>query len=252
MLRKLTILVLLLLSTFSCVPIEEIAYLQSEKEKNDQVYELNYDDYTVGYNDILYIAVKTQEDEFLKNPERNSAFSSDAFFYLSGYTVDEKGYIDIPVVGEVYVFGQTISQIKSRLKELLSTYYKNFVVVVKPTGVKVSILGEVVRPGSYTFYQNNVTIFELLARCGDLGQLANRKRVKLLRHSDDNVKVHYIDLTQQDIFNTDFYYLQPEDVFYIEPLPVKTWGIGTTGFSSLQVVMSILSSAFLIVNVINN
>lgn len=244
-------IIFFLLSLFSCVPIEEIAYLQTEKEEADQVYELSYDDYVVGYNDILYISVKTEEDVYLKNPERMSATSSDAFFYLSGYTVDEEGYIDLPVVGEVYVFGLNINEIKERLKELLNSYYKKFVLVVKPTGVKVSILGEVSRPGSYTFYQNNVTIFDLLARSGDLSGMANRKRIKILRHTDDNVKVHYIDLTTQEIFNSDFYYLQPEDVFYIEPLPVKTWGIGSTGFSSLQTLVSILSSAFLIVNVTN-
>ncbi|MGB0884236.1 MAG: polysaccharide biosynthesis/export family protein [Flavobacteriales bacterium] len=251
-LKQLIILVLIsLFGLSSCVPIEEIAYLQTEKEDNDQVYELNYDDYVVGYNDILYISVKTEEDVYLKNPERMSATSSDAFFYLSGYTVDKEGYIDLPVVGEVYVFGLDVSEIKSRLNELLNSYYKKFVLVVKPTGVKVSILGEVRRPGSYTFYQNNVTIFDLLARSGDLGGMANRKRIKILRHTDDNVKIHYVDLTNQEIFNSDFYYLQPEDVFYIEPLPVKTWGIGSTGFSSLQTLISILSSAFLIVNVTN-
>ncbi|MGB1295580.1 MAG: polysaccharide biosynthesis/export family protein [Flavobacteriales bacterium] len=251
MIKKIVFILLGLLIFNSCVPLEEITYLQSEKEKNDQVYELNYDDYVVGYNDILYIEVRTLEKDNL-NPGNGSVGISEAFFYLRGYDVDKNGYIDVPVIGEVYVFGQNVSQIKTRLKELLQTYYKNFTVTVKPTGVKVSILGEVGRPGTYTFYQNNVTIFELLARSGDLGTLANRKQVKILRHTDDHVKVHYLDLTSQDVFDSDFYYLQPEDVFYIEPLPVKTWGIGQTGFSSLQIVMSILSSAFLIVNVINN
>jgi polysaccharide export outer membrane protein len=247
--KNLYVLLVIIFTTFSCVPVEEMTYLQTDKEAETQTYEVGYDEYIVGYNDILYISIKTDQKEYLEQPQ--TGFASDASFYLTGYTVDKNGYIDLPLVGEVYVFGSTIAAIKDRVTELMSSYYKNYVVKVKPTGVKVSILGEVGRPGSYTFYQNNVTIFDLLAKSGDLRTYANRKKVQILRHKDDNVTVHYVDLTRQDIFTSDFYYLQPEDVVYIKPLGVKSWGIGTTGFNSIQVITSILSSVFLIVNVVN-
>lgn len=233
----------------SCVPVSEMAYLQTDKTVEDQEYEIKYDDYVVGYNDILHVQITINEEQYLEQPQTN--YASDASFFLNGYTVDKNGYIELPILGEVYVFGSTIAQIKDRLSELLSSYYTKFVLRVKPNGVKITVLGEVNRPGAYSFYQNNVTIFHLLAQSGDLTTFANRKQVKILRHTDDNVKVHYLDLTTQDIFTSEFYYLQPEDVIYVEPLGVKTWGIGTTGFSSVVTITSIISSIFLVVNVIS-
>lgn len=236
----------------SCIPLSETVYLQTERKQENQSYTLKREEYVVGYNDILYILVKTVDSEVLTNPGINGSYANESLFYLTGYTVDDKGYVDLPMIGQVYVFGKDIPTITTDLGERIKIYFKNAVVTVKPSGIQATILGEVHKPGKYTFYENNVTIFDIISKGGDITAYGNRRKMKVVRRTDDEVKVYYVDLTSQDIFTSDFYFIQPGDVVYIQPLPMKSWGIGVNGAGTLQIVFSMLTSTLLLINYLNN
>ncbi len=236
----------------SCIPLSETVYLQTERNQESQSYILKHEKFIVGYNDILFVTVKTIDSDVLTNPMFNAGYANEGLFYLTGYTVDDKGYIDLPIIGEIYVFGKSIKEIIENISERAKNTYKNAVVTVKPSGVQATILGEVRRPGKYTFYENNVTIFDVIAKGGDLTPLGDRRKIKIVRRADDEVKVYYVDLTTQAIFTSDFYFIQPGDVVYIQPLPMKSWGIGINGANTVQIMFSILTSTLLLVNYLNN
>ncbi len=245
-------LVLIAILLQSCIPLSETVYLQTERKQENQAYILKREKYVVGYNDILFVTVKTIDSEVLTNPTLNAGYANEGLFYLTGYSVDSDGYIDLPLIGEVYVFGKTIKEITDDISVRAEISFKNAVVSVKPSGVQATILGEVHRPGKYTFYENNVTIFDVISKGGDITSFGDRRKMKIVRRSNDEVKVYYVDLTTQDIFTSDFYFIQPGDVVYIQPLPMKSWGIGVNGASTVQIVFSMLTSTLLLVNFLNS
>jgi polysaccharide export outer membrane protein len=165
--------------------------------------------------------------------------------------VGKDGTILLPVIGQVYVSGKTLEEIKNDLQVRVDVYYKDAIIDVKTAGIKINVLGEVNSPGTYTFYQNEVSIFDVLSTSGDLTELANREQIKILRHNNNIVSVHKLDLTSDALLSSEFYMLQPNDVLYVEPLRVKTWGVGQTGWQTFQTLLTTISSTFLIINYFN-
>ena len=125
---------------------------------------------------------------------------------------------------------------------------KNFIkntesifVTVKLSGIKFIVSGEVGSPGTVNLQQNEVTIVEALANAGSIGTLGDRKNVQIIRKTIDGVQRHTIDMTSIDVFNSEHFYIQPNDVIYVAALPQKTWGTGTTGLQTFTTIASILS-----------
>ena len=250
--RKVFQFVLIALLMSSCISMKKRVYIQNTDDSKNLTYVINKQEYKVSEQDILYVTVKSLTEATLSNDQVIQTGSSDLLFYLRGYSVNTSGEIILPVVGSVYVLGKTLEQIKSDLQVKVDVYYKDAIIDVKTSGIKINVLGEVTSPGKYTFYQNSVTIFDALSISGDLSDLANRKEVKILRHTDGHVSVHKVDLTSDSILSSEFYFLQPNDVLYVEPLSAKTWGIGQTGWATFQTLLSTVSSTLLIINFFKN
>ena len=242
------LLVTILLS--SCVSMKKRIYIQDNDAYNSKVYPIQNNEYRVSLQDILYITVKTLNDASLEvTAGTATAVGGGAMlFYLNGYSVNNQGEIFLPVIGYVSVLGKTLDEVKNDLQIKADVFYKDAIIDVKTAGIKINVLGEVNSPGSYTFYQNEVSIFDALSTSGDLTEVANRKQIKILRHSNNTVSVHKLDLTNVELLSSEFYFLQPNDVIYIEPLNVKTWGVGQTGWETFQTLLTTISSTFLIMN----
>lgn len=244
------VLVTILLS--SCVSMKKRVYIQGNDTYNSKVYPIQNNEYKVSLQDILYVTVKTLAETSLVSNISSLTGSGDILFYLNGYSVNNNGFIILPVIGDLYVLGKTLEEVKSDVQTKVDVYYKDAIINVKTAGVKINILGEVNSPGSYTFYQNEVSIFDVLSTSGDLTEVANRKQIKILRHNNNTVSVHKLDLTNVDLLSSEFYFLQPNDVIYIEPLNVKTWGVGQTGWDTFKTLLTTISSTFLIINFFKN
>ena len=133
------------------------------------------------------------------------------------YQIDDNGNIEFPVLGELKVGGLTNIQVKKLIKEQLKTYINDPVVNVKLTNFKITVLGEVNRPGSYTFSNNKVTIIDVLGLSGDLTIKGKRKNITVIRENDTIKTFHKIDLTSKNVFDSPAYYLNQNDIVYVEP-----------------------------------
>ena len=165
---------------------------------------------------------------------------------MNSYSISSEGNIDFPIVGKVYVRDLTAEQIKTILQQLVSEYLKEITVVVKIVNFRITIVGEVNRPGEFTIYKDDINLFEAISLGGDMSEFANRTRVALIRQAKGGSQVHYLDLTSDKILNSDYYYLQPNDIIYISPLGYKRWGLGSTFPWAL--VLASISTTLLMIN----
>ncbi|MDO9510860.1 MAG: polysaccharide biosynthesis/export family protein [Bacteroidales bacterium] len=246
----------LLLAAFimvSCVPQRKIKYFQSaEGQAKLAIFEApGGEGYRVNKGDNLYIKVQSIDEKTYKffNAEGSQNYASQAYneagMYLTSYAVSDSGTIEFPFVGTVFVEGLTLEEIKTRIQKVVSQYLLETTVIVKLVNFKITILGEVKNPGHYVIYQDKINIFEAIGRANDLTVFGNKNAVILVRQSEKGSEIHEIDLTKRDILASEFFYLQPNDIIYIEPLRGKQFAFADFPyaliFSSITTTLLILS-----------
>lgn len=244
-------------STFiGCVSNKKLTYLQ-ESERGFS-YELNFSNYKVQPNDILSISIRSIDLRSAAafnnlNLEANNVFGGgDIYFYLNGYSVNDSGYINVPVVGEIYVKDSNIDEIEKLMRLELAYYFKDVFVNVQLSGIRFSVIGDVTRPGKFTIYQDRATIFEALAMSGDINITGDRKNVQVIRQKGNENVISYIDLTDSEIQSSEYFFIQPNDIINVRPLKVKSFGIGTTGFQTFALSLSALANVLLIITTLNS
>jgi polysaccharide export outer membrane protein len=241
-----------LLATTSCVPTKKMIYLQQKEGQTTETFKYDRQEYMLQINDILDVQIRSM------NPEINVLFSTGSsmnqniqagvqsggdLYYMTGYSVDEDGTIELPFVGKINVQGKTLDEAKSNINTEVSKMFKSFHLQVKLGGIRYSALGEFGSPGKKVILQNQATIFEAIAASGDLTQVANRNAVRFIRQYPDGTRIHTVNLLDQSIISSPYYFIQPNDVLYVEPLPQKSWGVGVTGAQTLSTIVSTLSTS---------
>lgn len=248
--RKLLVLTLLGFLAVSCVSKKRLTYLQKSDENSDSSYfELQRSKYKVQPNDILNINVRSFDEEtsalFNSSQSRVSNMNAgDLVFYLTGYTVDLNGDIEMPILGKVNVIGNNTEEVKALIEAQLQNYFRDDAVhvTVQLAGVRYSVIGDAARPGKYVIYQNQVNIFEALAMAGDITMVGDRREVEIVRQRGSGVEVLSLDLTNSEVLSNPDFFIQPNDIINVKPLGVKSWGIGTTGFQTFASIIGVLAS----------
>jgi polysaccharide export outer membrane protein len=172
-----------------------------------------------------------------------------------GYLVDKEGNIDFPILGNLKVAGLTRMQLTSLIKNRLinEDLIKDPIITVQFLNFKVSVMGEVARPGSFTINSDRVTLLEALSMAGDLTIYGKRDRVAVIREANGKRTVLFHDLRSSDIFESPCYYLQQNDIVYVEPNKARAGQSEINQNNSVSVwlsAVSILASvAALIVNI---
>jgi polysaccharide biosynthesis/export protein len=169
---------------------------------------------------------------------------------LTGYFVDQEGFLDFPSVGRVFVNQKTLTQVKAILLEKLQLFLKDAVVNVRFINLKISVLGEVQKPGIIRLSNKRLTIFEALALAGDLTSYSNRSNILLIRELNGRRTLTRLNLHSPNIFLSPYYYLQQNDVLYVEPSKSKvntvadptnkTISLISTGMSVLTLALFLL------------
>lgn len=139
---------------------------------------------------------------------------------LAGYTLDQNGNIDFPVLGKLHLAGMTREQAAEYIKGLLisENLVKDPVVTVEYMNLNVAILGEVNKPGRYSIDKDQLTILDALSMAGDLTIYGLREKVTVMRQNGDNQQIYEVNLTSaKDVFSSPVYYLQQNDIIYVEP-----------------------------------
>ena len=136
---------------------------------------------------------------------------------LEGYLVDGLGYIDLPILGKIKAFGLTCSSFSEAIKLKLKEYIQNPNVRTKILNFRVSILGEVARPGTFEVINQNISFTELISRAGDFNKNADPTKVMIIRSSNNEIETQYVDLTSHEFFTSAYYFLKQNDKIYVRP-----------------------------------
>lgn len=249
---KLYILFLLSVLLTSCVPNKDLVYLQNKNGTSvAPITASNQKPYRLQVNDLLNISIRAIDPKLVEifNPSGGQTIIStpDQGNYLNGYTIDDHGNIRLPVLGEINVLGFTTEEVRIKIETLLhEKYFKSeagIFVIVKLSGFRYTINGEVANTGIKTLYQDRVNILEAIANAGDINVTGDKKDVKVIRNFPQGSETFSIDLTDSNAVNSPCFYLQPNDYIYVKPLKQKSWGTGKTGIESLTTVVTLLSLA---------
>ena len=230
---KLLFLLLAGLSISSCVSNRDLINFQPRDPVAFSPQEIiNRHELTVQSEDLLRITVSSL------NPEAAAPFNEDqengqriqnggqigtlALELTSGYFVDSDGYLDFPVLGPLQVRGLTLAEVKQEIVgRLADGYLKNPVVNIRFLNFKVTILGEVNAPGLVRLSNKRVTVLEALGLVGDLTAYANRTNILVMREVEGERTFARLDLQNEDIFSSPYYYLEQNDVIYVEPVAAR-------------------------------
>lgn len=195
-----------------------------EQETN----QARYTGLKIKEGDVLEIVVSAFDEIAVKpfnlntiSSTNNTAESSSAVINNSGsrYMVSTEGFITFPVLGKVYCQGMTKQQLKEDLEQRLKVYLTDPIVDIRLVNLNISVLGEVKMPGTKTSNTERINLFQALALAGDMTDAADRTKVKLLRYSEESKKdsVVTLDFSDASIVNSPYYYLQQNDIVYVEP-----------------------------------
>lgn len=241
----------------SCYYNKRLVYLQNKDyvslkpilaENKKSVYHLQP-------ADILSVQIKSPNETvetsaiFNLSPRQNGMFASPGSLFLEGYIIDVKGNILMPVLGEIEVKGLTLEEARNKIQEYAVKYLNKPTVIVKLTNFKVTVLGEVKNPGYYYVYNNTITVLEALGLAGDLTPVASRKNIKLIRAVPTGSQVILLDLTDPKLLNSDYFYLLPGDVLYVQPLSARS---KKSNLEITSVIFSGITALVLILSYIHN
>ena len=137
------------------------------------------------------------------------------------YLIDNNGMIQFPVLGQVKLGGLSRGEALELLKSKLKLYINEPIVTLRILNYKISVQGEVVRPGTYEIASERITLPEALAKAGDLTIYGKRDNILVIREVDGKKSTHFVDITKADFINSPFYYLSQNDVVYVEPNKTK-------------------------------
>ncbi|MBR4303599.1 MAG: polysaccharide biosynthesis/export family protein [Bacteroidaceae bacterium] len=243
----------------SCTAYKSVPYLQNVDQVELEKKPLY--DAKIMPKDLLTITVNTTDPEAaapfnltvqtVLNAQSKSTYSQPA---LMMYLVDNEGMIDFPVLGRLKVGDLTKTQAEEMIRQGLKPYLKEVPIVnVRMANYKISVLGEVARPGTFSISNEKVNIFEALALAGDMTVWGVREDVKLIRE-DSNGERQVISLNMNDaeVINSDYYYLQQNDVVYVTPNKVKARNSDIGSATSLWFTAGsmLVSIASLLVNIL--
>lgn len=244
----------------SCVPSKDLIYLQGEPIQKKEIKRINNIPYKLQVDDMLNIDIKSNEDDlvsiFKKQGTGNSGGNLSQNFgggssYFSDYSIDSYGNIRMPILGEINVLGYTTLEVRKKIENEIKKYIKteDVFVSVKLSGIKYTIIGEITSPGPKVIFQNRVSIIDAIANSGDITVVGNRKKVEIIRNSVNGTEKFMIDLTNINAFNSNVFYIKPNDIINVIPLKQKAWGTGTTGLQTITTVISVftlLTSTFIL------
>jgi polysaccharide export outer membrane protein len=234
--KKPLFFLLIILLAVSCKPKNNMIYM-SNNNFEQEVSQARYEGLRIQEGDVLEIIVTALDDLAVKpfnktTVQQTGEDGSSASVRLGNneYQVTSDGYISYPVLGSIYCKGMTKQQLKADIDTRLKQYLTDPIVTIQLVNFNISVLGDVRSPGQKTSSTERLNILQALALAGDMNDSANRTKVKLIRYSDESGKdvTYSLDLSEADIVNSPYYYLQQNDILYVEPDRNKQIAANTT------------------------
>jgi polysaccharide biosynthesis/export protein len=224
--------------------------MQKEKHTPAIVNEAAFSDYHLQPSDALYIQISSLDDAasnvFAQSGGTQTTLDPYSA-YLSSYTVDQEGYVQLPIIGKIKASGKTTVQVTELIKDSVKSILSLPIVTVKLVNQYVTVLGEVRNPGHYVYSQDKFTVFNALGMAGDVSPYGNREKVTLIRNeSGKTIRINF-DLTSPNILTSNYFYIQPNDLIYVMPMRKRIWGMEEIPFA---LIFSTITTGLLIYTII--
>ena len=244
--KYIVIIVIISIAFVGCNRRSQLLYVQN-LDPQGEVLMAKPSPYKLQPGDILYIQLITP------SPEISQAFNNptgvtvqnqtrdESSIYLNGYTVSDSGLVALPFLGEAKVQGLTVSEATQELQKLTERMYKDATLIVKLASFKVTVLGEVRRPGSIRNFNDQLNVFEAIAAVGDISENGDRQNVLVVRPSIEGNRTFRLNLADKSVLASEAFYLMPNDVVIVEPIGNKVFQMNvpyiTLTFSTLSTLI---------------
>jgi polysaccharide export outer membrane protein len=260
----------LFLSFSSCISYKKLNYFGEESDAEAKIYhEIEKpQEYVIKINDNLYISVLTSNPELnaIYNPAvpgnvaagigggggaggTSQNYGSIESQYLNGYMVNKDGFVELPILGSIHVDGLTLPEAEAKIKLRATEFLKEPSVKVKLLSFKVTVLGEVSQPGIYYNYNVSFTVLDAISMANGNTDLSNIQKVRVLRQTPAGMIAHRLNLQNYDFLSSEAFYLQPDDVIYIEPAKYKNVSLKAP---VVTLILTTITSIILVATFIQN
>lgn len=238
----------------SCNTYKKYTYLRDIPiTGHEQQIDKNKPTYLIQPGDILYVRVITPDQSmgeifnpFSATSQTLTRVGGETMYYY-GYSVSDRGHIEIPVIDSVQVGGLTLDEAKKRIEQKAREYLKTPQVIVKMAHFNFTLLGEVAAPGVQTVYKNDVNLIEAISYGGGITYSGDRQEVLIIRSTREGTKTFRVNLTDKDIIKSDLYYVMPNDIIYVKPRRTRAFREETSNFLfGISALSSTITAALLI------
>lgn len=236
----------------SCASRESIVYYQDIDQQTRVVGTHNT---RIQPDDLLMIIVSAQNPLAAEPYNLTTNFTVDPDNQAAGgrrqqqlYLVDREGYIDFPVLGRLLIGGKTKEQVSDEMHALIAKDIKDAVINIRLMNYKLTVMGEVNRPGVHKINSERITLPEALSLSGDLTKYGKRDNILITRETTNGITTQRVDLTSTDFMQSDYFYLKQNDIVYVEPnkTRVNSSGVGPNISIYLTVISLLLTTTALI------
>ena len=227
-----TCLLVLIVAASACVPVKRQIMLQSTEDVNKlaegsglmRMIEENNIEYRLQAGDVIQIRISsltpTQFDVFSSmDDQQNDRLDP----VLTGFLIDKKGYITMPHLGKISVVELTISEVADKIESLVNEIVDTPTVYVRLVTFSVSVLGEVEQQGRYSIFENRLNVLEAIGMAGGLKEFADGSKIKIVRSEAGVSGLTELNVLEESIISSNFYYLQPNDIIIVPALRTKNF-----------------------------
>ena len=243
------LILFLIIALTSCASKKDVYYFQ---DINSSSVENSFKFLNIQPGDILDIQIKALNPESVLIFQRQSVLTQQQLQVqnraIDGYLVGENGTINLPIIGTVDTSEKTTNTLTLEIQEALSPYIKSPSVNIRLLNFRVSVLGEVARPGTFTVLEERVSLPQVLGLAGDLTINGDRNHVLLIRNENNQTVNQVIDLTKSDFLDSPFYFLKQNDIIYVRPNNAKVKSSGlVSNAGTLVSILSLAVSLFIVI-----
>ena len=248
-------LLLCLCAATSCVNTKKVTYFQNMSLANQSVIDsvAKYTEPVIQNNDILSVTINTVDPETSAIASQSSVqmgggtSSNLGREEINGFMVNKNGEIQLSVIGKVKVAGLTTFQAQELIETRATRYLQKPIVNVRFANFRVSVIGEVSKPASYSVANEKATILDVISLAGDLTIYGKRENISVIRDVNGKKTVGRLNLNSTSLFASPYYYLKQNDVIYVEPNKAKVLSLNSAARTTVAVAISAISTIVLII-----
>ena len=255
-LLSLSLLIIICVFQYSCTSQKKLRYFENLDTTALQEFNISeFPEYRIQQRDILYIRFVTMNDQMndLLNVGSgrysSQLYQNETSLYINGYTVNDSGDVVLPILGEIHIVGLSIDEAQRTIQKAANKYLKDASVIVKLISFKFTVIGEVNRPGTYTNFNNQLTVLEAIGMAGDITDYGNRSEVLVVRPSPSTTTTYKLNLQDKKIIESKAFFILPNDIVIVDPIKSKPFHLN---IPTMTLILSTVSTLILVLSFINN